>query len=120
MKARSDDEKAAVIAALLDGQSVSAAAREFNIPRQTVQVWKKQMPNDSAPKKEIGELIMELMRARLITLKAITDAIDNPDYLKRQPGSDLAVLYGVMDDKLVRQLEFLSKGNNDTSADHAA
>ena len=39
-KAHPPEKQAAVIAALLEGQSVKAVAEEYNIPRGTVSGWK--------------------------------------------------------------------------------
>ena len=44
--AHSEEVKAAVMQALLAGQSISSAAKEYNIPRGTVADWSSRLPSD--------------------------------------------------------------------------
>lgn len=111
------ETKAAVLAALLAGQSIGSVAREYNIPKTTVSRWKNEdKPMDGTQKKEIGELLLEYLRANLSALIKQVDIFTDPDWLRAQTASDAAVLHGVMTDKAVRLLEALSKNAPDDTA----
>ncbi|MCK5128135.1 MAG: transposase [candidate division Zixibacteria bacterium] len=116
----SKETKAAVIASLLEGQSVSRVARDYNIPSGTVKSWKnRQEHSDNATvsavatqKKEISDLIIELLETHLRAAIDIACAIDE-DYIKKQSASEVAVLLGVINDKAFRMLEALGRAEND-------
>lgn len=113
--------KAAVMAALLAGQSVSSVAREYKLPKGTVSSWKRQahreVDNASTQKKdEIGDLLLDYLTASLRTLKAQVEVFGDKTWLTKQPASELAVLHGVITDKAVRLLEGLAESGTDGSA----
>lgn len=119
MAKHSDEVKAAVVAALLSGQSVCEVAREYNIPRGTVSAWKsrrgpKTVATDATQKKEIGDLILEYLRANLETLKVQAELFRDRKWISRQSADSAAVLHGVMTDKAIRILEALSKEEQNT------
>lgn len=104
--------KAAVMAALLTGQSVAEVAAEYAIPEGTVKTWRRQLRAENIldqpeKKDEIGELLIDYLRENLITLAAQSIHARDPDWLKKQPASELAVLHGVIADKTVRLLAAL-------------
>ncbi|MFW6076543.1 MAG: transposase [Hyphomicrobiales bacterium] len=72
----SDETKAAVKAALLQGQGVTAVAKEYNIPKSTVANWKadavagSNVPNEK--KAEIGDLLVDLSDLFVIEIVAIS------------------------------------------------
>lgn len=115
----SDELKAAVMAALLTGQSVSSVAREYNLPKGTVSSWKDRshevatvatqpdLKNQDL-KRDIGSLLLEYLIAALGTLKAQVEVFGDREWLKKQPASEVAVLHGVIADKTVRLLEGLA------------
>jgi transposase-like protein len=109
MKKYSDETRAAVMAALLAGQSVNAAAREYNIPPGTISHWKNKAPdlqnalNDQGA--AIGELLLSYLRENLATLRAQAVVFRNEQWLIRQNASDVAVLHGVLTDKAIRLIE---------------
>lgn len=110
----SDETKAAVMAALLTGQSVSAVAREYKIPKGTVSSWRRQAAREvegveptSTQKEQIGGLILDFLTASLRALRAQADVFARPEWLRTQSASDLAVLHGVQTDKAIRLLEAL-------------
>lgn len=113
----SQEVKAAVIAALLAGQSVSAVAKEYNIPKGTVSGWKSKENNpegvatsiDQKKKVDIGDLLIKKLNEHLKAAIAIAEAVQDPDYVKAQDASDIAVLLGVIDDKVFRMLEALDR-----------
>ena len=126
MSQYSPDLIAKVVAAVLEGQSMSAVAREYRIPKGTVSSWVKRNvdlapisgaaegggrePRD--PKKEnrreqIGDLIIDNLEAQLNATKMMATAIQDEDWIRKQPASEIAVLFGVISDKTFRILEAL-------------
>lgn len=111
--------KAAVLAALLEGQSVSKVAKDYNIPSGTIKSWKnRQEQTDSATvatvatrKKEISDLIVTLLETHLQAAIDIANAID-ADYIREQSASEVAVLLGVINDKAFRMLEALGRAED--------
>lgn len=111
----SEETKAAVMAALLSGQSLNAVARQYDIPKGTINGWKRRaegIPQVGSPEqqKEIGELLLDYLRASLATLKKQVEFFSDPQWLKEQSASELAVLHGVATDKAIRLLEALGRG----------
>lgn len=113
----SEETKAAAMAALLEGQSVSAVAKAYEIPKGTVSNWKRaaaegvrrdrtQKKADEAPAR-IGELLFEYLTTNLQTLKLQSEVFADAEWLKNQSASEAAVLHGVLTDKTVRLLEAL-------------
>lgn len=117
-RTHSDETKAAVMAALLAGQSVSSVARDYKIPKGTVSAWKARhsagVADNATQKKDvrerIGELVLDHLEESLKALKVMAATAANPEWLKGQSASELAVLYGVVADKTHRILEALSDG----------
>lgn len=109
----SDETKAAVIAALLEGQSQAFVAQKYSVPRSTVRGWKKAYDNqdggDSAPKKEIGTLLLEYLETNLNTLRVQAQFFTDESWLRKQDAAALATLHGVMTDKSVRLLEAMER-----------
>lgn len=109
----SDDTKAAVLAALLTGQSVSAVAKEYEIPKGTVASWKTRELGDisqtiaTQKKEELGDLLLEYLRETVKTLIEQAKFARDVEWLKKQPASEFAVMHGVQTDKAVRLLEAL-------------
>ena len=115
--------KAAVLASLLAGQSVSSVAEEYEIPRGTVSSWRRNADPtalydvDQPQKREVGDLLMVYLRANLQALTAQAEQFADKEWLKQQDASELAVLHGVMTDKAIRLLEAF--GRNDDSDSEA-
>jgi len=116
-----DETKAAVLAALLAGQSINSVAREYKIPPGTISNWKNRqgVPKNGIQKKvdDIGELLISYLQTNLKTLQKQADFFGDESWLKKQTASDAAVLHGVMTDKSVRLLEAMSNAANDTNTD---
>jgi hypothetical protein len=121
-KQHSPEIKAAVMAALLEGQTVSWVAKEYKIPRSTIRSWKYRIggvAKSSPQKKEaIGDKLIELLFVQLDTLKKQYTAMGDPDWIKLQSAADMAVLTGVTLDKNMRMLEAF--GHDDDNADDSA
>lgn len=114
MARREHDEqtKAAVMAALLTGQSVYAAARDFKIPIGTVKRWsadakEKLQPVRNQKQERIGDLLIDNVEAALETTREILNVVKDPKWLRRQEASEIGVLYGIIQDKTFRILEAL-------------
>lgn len=106
--------KAAAMAALLAGQSVSSVAREYRIPKGTVSGWREAAMREAdgvaAPptqKALIGELLVNYLETNLRALQQQAECFGDKEWLMSQSANELAVLHGVMTDKAVRLLEAL-------------
>lgn len=104
--------KAAVMAALLTGQSIGQVAKQYKIPEGTVKYWKMQSrPNqlvDPQKKDFVGSLLFDYLVASLRSLRIQAEHFGDTDWLAKQSASDLAVLHGVSTDKVIRLLEALA------------
>lgn len=110
--------KAAVMGALLTGQSVSSVAKEYKIPKGTVSAWKQRQVDKIADRvatvatqKEqvIGDLLMDYLKAALVSLKVQAEHFGDKKWLADQDAGQLAVLHGVTVDKTIRLLEALAE-----------
>lgn len=120
----SEDTKAAVMSALLTGQSVSSVATDYNIPVGTVKSWKSrqlkggQVATVATEKREqVGELLLGYLEENLKTLKVQAKIFRDENWLKKQHASDAAVLHGVLTDKAVRLLEAMSSVSDSDDAE---
>lgn len=121
----SDETKAAVMAALLAGQSVSSVAKRYDIPKRTVSGWKRKalgVATDATQKRDlqpIGDKLLELVLTEIDTLIEISKATRDHRWIKLQTASELGVFTGVKNDKLIRMLEaFGHTDDPDTSAEN--
>ena len=107
--------KAMVMAALLEGQSIPKVAEKYKIPRGTVSTWKKTLratlSADATQKGEtsLDNLLLGYVSENLVTLREQAKFFRNPDWLKHQEASELAVLHGVLTDKSIRLLELFGR-----------
>lgn len=118
----SQETKAAIMAALLSGQSINSIAREYQIPKSTVANWSSDahkaadgvVPNTK--KERIGELLLEYLEANLKALKAQAEQFADARWLSKQQADEAAVLHGVMTDKAIRLLEAFGANDTDSNA----
>lgn len=118
-----NETKAAVMSALLEGQSVSAVAKQYKIPKGTVSGWKQKAfaradirssdPVATQKREEIGDLLLDYLRTMLGTLKIQAEHFGDRDWLRKQGANELAVLHGVSTDKAIRLLEALAPEENE-------
>ncbi len=99
-----------MLAALMAGQSVSATSRQFRVSRSTIHGWRaaaglQTAPVDQQKREELGDLIGDLLKAILTTLRFQAEHFRDKSWLTGQPASEVAVLFGVMADKAFRILE---------------
>ena len=121
------ETKAACMAALLEGQSVSAVAGKYSIPKGTVSGWKKKaekqaqtggVVDDATQKRDgasIGELLLELLEKNVRSLIAISELATDREWLKKQGAAEIATLFGVKHDKAVRMIEAMNASDGDAS-----
>jgi transposase-like protein len=118
------ETKAAVMAALLEGQSISGVARQYKIPKGTVSGWSRQAgtlarasgTGTVATQKrqgQIQELVLDLLVAQLRSQVAIAKHGTDKAWLNKQDASSLAVFYGVGNDKVFRLLEALGNAGSE-------
>ena len=111
-KPHSAEVKAAVMSALLTGQSVAEVAAAYEIPAATIKTWRRKLRSENIldepqKKDELGGLLIDYLRENLTTLAAQSRHARDADWLKKQSASELAVLHGVIADKTVRLLAAL-------------
>ena len=106
-----DATKAAVMAALLAGQSIPQVAKEYNIPKGTLSDWRKlartTARNDPTQKDgpTIDVMLRDYVNENLTTLREQAKFFRDTNWLSKQEASSLAVLHGVLADKSIRLLE---------------
>jgi hypothetical protein len=111
----SPEVRAAAIAALLAGQSVSAVAKEYELPKGTVSHWKKQGSVPGGPKKgaddseSISDLLLALLRANLRGLINGSRVMMDDKWLRQQGAVELGTFMGITHDKVVRMLEAMDR-----------
>jgi len=110
----SEETKAAVMAALLQGQSVSAVADAYEIPISTVSNWKNRNVAfvSDEKKEEIGDLLLQYMHVTLETMIEQVKHFRDREWLGKQSAESLAVLHGVQTDKLMKMLEALNRAES--------
>lgn len=110
------DMKAAALADLMAGEQPAVVAERYGLDRDTVKSWKRRhvapddapvAPDDApvptrqqpivrpkveAQKYAIGEMILDLLRAKLKASAALAEAASNPDWLREQSAAELATL----------------------------
>jgi transposase-like protein len=108
--------RAAAIAALLAGQSVSAVAKEYKLPKGTVSNWKireaarvSRAETQKPDGKSIGDLLVELLEANIRGLINATSVLHDPKWLREQGAAELGTFIGITHDKVMRMLEAMDR-----------
>jgi transposase-like protein len=106
----SEEVKAQVMAALLDGQSIRKVADQYGVPKSTVAAWGQETGKvvqsvPDAKRERIGDLLVTLLEEKIVSQIAMTKHAGDKAWLREQDASAFAMLYGVSDDKLMRLLE---------------
>lgn len=110
-KKHSDETRAAVISALLQGQGVNEVAQAYDLPKSSVSgiksdLTKGELEQVRTQKKEnIADLVENHLRASLTACVNIANITQNVEWVNKQSGDNLAVFYGVLSDKSLRLLE---------------
>jgi transposase len=115
-----DETKTAVIKELLAGDSVYKVADRWDIPIGTIKSWKSQAVNGGLVTTEkqvmLGELLLGLLEQEIITLQAIAQKATDQTWLDKQRADSLAVLFGVIQDKMFRKIEAINHARIDDTA----
>lgn len=107
-KPHDDTLKAQVMAALLTGQAPSYVAREYGVAEGTVHEWARQVRGVQTKKDvDLGALLNDYLRASLEALTAQAELFRDPEWVKKQSADDIAILHGVLADKVFRILAAL-------------
>ena len=111
-KEHSPETRAAVMAALMEGQSLTQVAKEYKLPKTTVSNWKReaaaatQVPNEKRAR--ITELLTGYLEDNLAALRAQAKVMGDPEWVRKQDANEVAVMHGIMTDKAVRLLEAMA------------
>jgi transposase-like protein len=110
----SPEAKARAIAALLVGGRPRVVAREHGIPESTVTTWRHRLKTGKlrhekkgGHRSDFGELLMECLEASLRSSIAQARQMQDPEWIRRQPAGELAVLFGIVFDGTLRTIELL-------------
>jgi len=110
-KKHNPEVKAAVLAALLAGQGVNEVASQYKLDKSVVSRWRAQINSDelqqvaTKKKDEFSELLAAFLRETIRTLTIQVQFFRSEKWLKDQPAAELATLFGVITDNVVRILE---------------
>lgn len=124
--------KAAAIADLLTGEQPATVARRYNLPGGLVRKWKFRLgtpdgtghgtadgthdlrmltirPAIEAQQREIGELVLLSLRAKLIATQRIAEHVTTPAWRDKQTAGDMAVLFEALDRSAISMLDRLAR-----------
>jgi len=107
----SDETRGAALAALLEGQSVSAIAKKYKLPKATVSDLKRTLDSDefeqvrTKKQEALATLIEGHLHASLKAATELAGQASNASWRDKQDADKLGVLYGILTDKAVRILE---------------
>lgn len=121
----SDETKAAVMAAMLTGQSVTQVAATYKLPVGTVKSWRREMvaaasttPTAQAQRERVGDLVLASLEAMLTAIREIVERVSkDPQWIREQSASELGVFVGILSDKAFRILEALPEPEDDENSD---
>jgi transposase-like protein len=115
-KGYSDETKAAALAELATGSSVTAVAQQFGVSRRAIQLWRdaahlpKLAPATQEKRADLGERLYDYLDASLVALRSQLDVFGDPVWLKEQNAHDLGILHGIIADKTGRLLAAVRPG----------
>lgn len=108
MQTYTDEVKAQVIAARRAGTSENALVTQFGVPKSTLRGWVKEAQShpktNSLATLDIDAIGLKLIDGSVSAVGAIAGVTLDPTWLRQQNAHDLAILYGVIADKLIRVL----------------
>lgn len=118
----SDEQRAVVIAALLEGQAVTKVAEQFKLPHSTVSRLKKAIPQEQLDEvgrkkaENIAALISANLEGSFEAIQNILKVTNDDNWLHKQPASELATFLGVTSDKVFRVLEAIENAQHRNEA----
>ncbi len=107
----SPELKTQVIAEWKAGSSLDSLAKAHTMPKATVQAWTshlERVPVSIAKRPEpydLDEMAIRLINGSVNAVSAIHGVTEDGAWLRSQTASELAILLGVISDKLYRLLE---------------
>ena len=111
----SAETRATALALLATGSSVHAVARELDLDRKTVIEWRARSgmvhrvaPQNAPDTAAIERLALEYVAAALEAMRAHAALFQDTEWLRGQNPHDVAVLHGVLTDKVFRLLGALA------------
>ena len=117
-KTYTPEQKAAAVASVLAGNTHSFVSKQMGIPIGTVLAWVHDVkpPTDIAIEKAIAEvcLLDQFYEQALIGFIATSKLLQDNEYLRKYPPSEIAVLFGVLADKWLFLLERGGRAGNAT------
>lgn len=110
------------MAALLAGQAVQEASRQFQIDERVIRRWRSaQLSEVVRQKKErISLRLLDYLDETFLTLCEQHKTFRDAKYLKNQTAAELATLHGVIADKGFRLLEAVARLDGETDEDAGA
>jgi hypothetical protein len=121
----SDELKAQVIAEWMAGASQKQLVAAYHVPQTTIRSWiaghdRVVIAPSAAPKKaepyDLDRMAVDLVDGSVRAVTAIFGVTADDTWLKRQNAADLAVLAGVISDKLYRLLGAIQPSSGPDSA----
>ena len=111
-----DEQRAAAVSRLLEGEAVKAVARDYGVQPSTVRGWRAKLGAD--PRKEqhaeaevdFRKLTLRYLEHSLAAGERVLGQTEDKDWLGKQSAADLAVFLGVVFDKAARVLAALGDG----------
>lgn len=98
--------RAAVLASLLMGKSVSQIAIQYNLPYSTVRYWAERfdITNPVQRRDQLSEKLLTFVEAEIESLLAISLTTRDEDWILDQSASELAQFVAVKQDRLLNIL----------------
>ncbi len=105
------EQKATALAALATGDSIRNVSRRLGISRNTLTVWRAELPSTAVAepqkKEALGEQLYGYLEESIDTLTEQVRCAGDVAWIRQQNAAQLAMLHGVMFDKTVRLLAAL-------------
>lgn len=110
------DVKAQALALMATGVAVTEVSRRLRIGYKTLMRWKEEEAYSVTISEQavIGELIIKYIRTSFETLTKQAELFGDKAWLAKQRASDVAILHGVVADKMHRLLEAMSQPTDPT------
>lgn len=109
----SEAVKAAVLAALLVGGSISDVAAQYGLTYHTVWQWKKAFDITSPAKRRdrLTEMLVDFVEEEIGSLTSMSITLRDEEWILSQNASDLAHLFSVRAEKLFTLLQAYGKAS---------
>jgi len=117
MTSTTEDVKARALAMLMTGTHITEVSRILRVGEATLKKWRDEEAHLVTLEQQgkIGDLIISYIRQSFETLIKQSEFFSNETWLLKQKASDVAVLHGVIADKMHRLLEAMTDTQNMTA-----